>query len=78
MAHCATVRLMTTDDLITSTQAGALLGKSGRTVQRMADAGSIPFAQRLPGPNGAYLFRRADVLELRDALQSKTSERVSE
>jgi len=27
----------------------------------MADASELPVAQRLPGPNGAYLFARADV-----------------
>ena len=48
-------------DLITSSEAGLLLGKSGRTVQRMAISGELPVAQRLPGPNGANLFRRSDV-----------------
>ncbi len=48
-------------DLLTTTQAGAILGKSGRTVQRMAEAGTIPVAHQLPGPNGALLFRREDV-----------------
>ena len=58
---------MDTDDLLTSTQAGALLGKSGRTVVRLAEAGDIPFAQKLPGPNGAYLFRRSDIEQLAKA-----------
>ena len=58
---------MSPDDLLTSTQAGAILTKSGRTVQRMADAGKIPVAQKLPGPNGAYLFRRSDVEALAGA-----------
>jgi hypothetical protein len=49
------------NDLLTSTQAGALLGKSARTVIRLAEANRLPIAQKLPGPNGAYLFRRADV-----------------
>lgn len=49
------------DDLLTSTQAGALLNKSGRTVLRKAEAGEIPIAQRLPGPNGAVLFWRSDI-----------------
>lgn len=48
-------------ELLTSTQAGVLLRKSGRTVQRMADARALPFVHKMPGPNGAYLFRRADV-----------------
>lgn len=47
-------------DLITSFEAGLLLGKSARTVQRMA-GDDLPIAQKLPGPNGAYLFRRRDV-----------------
>lgn len=46
---------------LTSPEAGQLLGKSARTITRMADAGKLPIAQKLPGPNGAYLFRRADV-----------------
>lgn len=49
------------DDLLTSPQAGLILGKSARTVQRMADAGDLPVAQKLPGPNGAFLFRREDI-----------------
>lgn len=48
-------------ELLTSPEAGAILGKSARTVQRMADAGVLPVAQKLPGPNGAYLFRRSDI-----------------
>lgn len=43
-------------DLLTSPQAGLLLGKSARTIQRMADAGELPFVMKLPGPNGAFLF----------------------
>lgn len=55
---------MPQDDLLTSPQAGSILNKSARTVQRMADAGLLPVAQKLPGPNGAYLFRRRDVERL--------------
>lgn len=57
-----------TDELLTSTQAGAILGCSGRTVIRRADAGTIPVAHRMPGPNGAILFRRSDI----DALLAET------
>lgn len=49
------------DALLTSPQAAALVGCSARTVQRAADAGELPTAHKLPGPNGAYLFRPADV-----------------
>ncbi len=48
-------------ELLTSPEAGQILGKSARTVQRLADSGRLPIAQKLPGPNGAYLFRRSDV-----------------
>ncbi|MFB9378567.1 helix-turn-helix transcriptional regulator [Kineococcus gynurae] len=53
---------MPTDpELITSPEVAHLLGKSMRTVQRMADAGELPVAQKLPGPNGARLFRRVEI-----------------
>lgn len=48
-------------DLITSTEAGAILGKSGRTVQRMTDKGLLVGVMKLPGPNGAVLYDRAEV-----------------
>lgn len=48
-------------ELLTSTEAGLILGCSGRTVTRRAEQGALPIAQKLPGPNGNYLFRRADV-----------------
>lgn len=61
---------MSDDELLTSPQAGLILGKSARTIQRLADAGRLTPAQKLPGPNGAYLFRRGDVdAFLRDALE---------
>lgn len=49
------------DTLLTAEQVGELLGKSGRTVRRLADRRLLPVAQRLPGLRGAYLFARADV-----------------
>lgn len=52
---------MPNDELLTSTQAGLLLGKSARTILRMVEAGRLTPAQQLPGPNGAFLFRRADI-----------------
>lgn len=51
-------------DLITSTEAGRILGCSGRTVQRRAEAGLLVPIRRLPGPNGPLLFLRADVERL--------------
>lgn len=54
------------DDLITTQEAGLILGKSARTVQRMILADELASVRKLPGPNGAYLLRRSDV----DALNS--------
>lgn len=65
MRHCATVRpVPTSADLITATIAAGLLGKSPRTVQRLVHAGRLTPAIKLDGPNGAYLFNRADVERL--------------
>lgn len=58
-------------DLVTSPQAALILGVSLRTVHRYTDAGDLTPALQLPGPNGAYLFRRADVVALRDARAAK-------
>ena len=59
---CAMVRPMTSaEPLLTSADVSQILGRSVRTVLRMVDAGTLAYAQRLPGPNGAYLFRREDV-----------------
>lgn len=52
---------MQRDDLLTSTQAGLVLGKSGRTILRMAEAGLIVPVAKLPGSKGAFLFKRSDV-----------------
>jgi hypothetical protein len=59
----------TADELLTATQVGNLIGRSGRTVIRMAEAGKISVAAKLPGPNGAHLFRKTDV----DALLEETA-----
>ena len=42
--------------LLTSTQAGQLLGVSGRTVLRMLERGEIECVQKLPGSRGHVLF----------------------
>lgn len=57
--------------MLTSTQAGALLGKSSKTIIRMAERGDLPIAQKLPGPHGQYLFEAATV-------QQKALEQVHE
>lgn len=52
------------EDLLTTTQVGALLGKSGRTVLRMVHAGLLEPRGKMPGPVGAYLFAPEDVEDL--------------
>jgi excisionase family DNA binding protein len=49
------------EQLLTSSEVGALLGKSARTVSRLAQSGDLPHAARLAAGNGLYLFRRGDV-----------------
>lgn len=61
------------DDLLTSPQVGLALGKSARTIHRMVEAGELQPVQQLPGPNGAFLFRRADV----EALAAESSRAAS-
>lgn len=63
--HLCMIRLMESDlDLITSSQAGVLLGRSARTVHRLVTDGQLSYAKQLTGPNGAYLFHRAEVERL--------------
>ena len=45
-------------DLINSQEAAAILGWNVRRVNRAVVAGQIPVALRVPGYNGANLFRR--------------------
>ncbi|MGX9669955.1 helix-turn-helix domain-containing protein [Mycobacterium sp. HM-7] len=54
----------TPDELITASQAGRILDRSYRTVLRLMEQGELSCAMKVPGPNGAYLFRRADVEKL--------------
>ncbi len=43
---------------LTAAEAGDILGISGRTVIRRAEAGELEYLRKLPGPNGDYLFER--------------------
>lgn len=61
------------EDLITATEAGHIIGKSARTVQRMIPTGDLVPVRKLPGPNGAYLFRRSDVEALAASPDSETA-----
>lgn len=52
------------EDLLTTPQVAHLLSKGARTIQRMAASGELMPVAKLPGPNGAYLFRRRDIEKL--------------
>lgn len=54
---------MPNSELLTSPQVAGLLGCSLRTVHRLAAANHLRPAQKLPGPNGAFLFLANDVEE---------------
>lgn len=54
------------DDLLTVDQVAGILNLSPRAVRHRALAGTIP-ATKLPGRTGSYVFRRADVVAVRDA-----------
>lgn len=53
-----------TTDLLTSAQVAEILGKSVRTVNRMAKSGALPVAMKVGPQTGAYLFARADIERL--------------
>jgi hypothetical protein len=51
-------------ELITSARAAIILGKSVATIRRKAEAGDLEYVQKLPPPNGAFLFRLAYIEQL--------------
>lgn len=54
--------MQTTDkDLVGATEATEILGVGKDTLIRMIARGVITPRQKLPGPNGAWLFTRAEV-----------------
>ena len=65
------------EELIVSSQVGAILGKSPRTIARLAEQGEIPYATKLPGPNGAYLFRKAEIEEIAASRDEAKTERAA-
>lgn len=48
-------------NLITATEAAAILGQTVRNVARLAGTGKLEPAKKLPGLRGAYLFNPDDV-----------------
>lgn len=64
MHHSSYMPKSSPEELLTSSQAGGIINRSYRTVIRLAETGELPVAAKLPGPNGAYLFKRGDVERL--------------
>lgn len=58
------------DALLTTPQVAQRLGVSPRTVHRLVAADRLPVAQRLDGPNGAFLYDPAAVDEYLAASRS--------
>lgn len=52
---------MPSNELLTAPEASRLLGVSIRTVHRRVEAGELVAVRKLPGPNGAFLFDRAEI-----------------
>jgi len=48
-------------NLLTSAQVADILGKSVRTIHRLAESGDLAPALKVPGKTGAFLFDPADV-----------------
>jgi hypothetical protein len=62
------------DDLIGSAETCRILDNiHAATLSRWVTAGRIFPAHKLPGKNGAFLFRRADVERLRDELAAEAA-----
>ena len=58
---------MSHNDLISTREALKLLGLTQpSTITRYVQDGKLTPATKLPGPNGAYVFHRADVVALVD------------
>lgn len=55
---------MKDQELIGGTQAATVLGISRQTLLRWIQIGKLTPTQKLPGPNGAYLFNPITVNEL--------------
>lgn len=59
---------MPNEDLVSTSEAAAILGVDTRTVHRMVQSGRLPSQAKLPGLRGPYVLARADVEKLRDQL----------
>ena len=68
---------MTNDALMTTTEAGAVLGRNSRAVQRLVTKERLRPVRKLAGPNGAYLFDPAEVRRVAEELAAEKAARAS-
>lgn len=74
MRQSAMVLFMDKTDIITTGEAGRILGRSARTVQRLIESGQLPTIGKLPGTVGHFLLDRAVVQALaNERANAKTS-----
>ena len=66
---------MTKHDLIGAVEAAQILGYSARTVKRMANSGHLPFAAKMPGTTGAFVFDRT-VIEQHAANRTRIADLI--
>lgn len=63
------------DDLVTAPEATRLLGyKNTSSIARLVYESKLTPARKLPGKNGAYLFKRTDVVEMARVRQAKAQQ----
>lgn len=55
------------DELLTAPEVGHILGYSAKTILRRYESLGLILVQKLPGPNGAHLFRRSQVEAIKKA-----------
>lgn len=60
--------------LIPTAEVAQILGANVKTVTRWASEGTLPYAQKLPGLRGPYLFDAAEVARFKAA---RDAERVA-
>jgi Helix-turn-helix domain len=68
------VAVVKPDDLIGTSEAAALADVSVPTIKRLAGTDALPYAMKMPGKTGAYLFHRSDVEAFRDSRNTEPAE----
>lgn len=69
---------MPTLDLIPTAEVAEIVGVGVATVNRWAENGTLPTAARAPGPRGARLFARPDVLRIAEERRAKVADQLAQ